>query len=51
MLNTNYGCVASVKAVAMANKEQLAILELGVEEWNEWRQDHPHQPINLIHAS
>lgn len=31
----------------MANKEQLAILNQGVDVWNTWRQEHPHIDIDL----
>lgn len=35
----------------MADKEQLSILEQGVEVWNEWRQDNPDVLIDLEGAN
>lgn len=34
----------------MANEEQLSILKQGVQAWNEWRQMHPTDEIDLRHA-
>lgn len=34
----------------MANKEQLKILKQGVEEWNEWRREHPDESPDLEDA-
>ncbi|MEA5534524.1 pentapeptide repeat-containing protein [Crocosphaera sp. XPORK-15E] len=34
----------------MANREQLEILKLSVQEWNKWRQDNPHVEIDLSQA-
>src|SRR4051812_38029057 len=34
-------CLAPVIPLAMANKEQLEILKRDVDEWNDWRADHP----------
>ena len=34
----------------MANEEQLAILEQGVEVWNKWRRENPAQGIDLSKA-
>jgi len=35
----------------MANEEQLAILSLGVEAWNEWRRENPEVSIDLKKAN
>ncbi len=35
----------------MANEEQLKILKQGVEVWNEWREEHPDEKINLRGAN
>ncbi|WP_354666106.1 pentapeptide repeat-containing protein [Nostoc sp. GT001] len=35
----------------MANKEHLAILEQGVEVWNEWRRKYPRIIPNLTSAN
>jgi len=34
----------------MANPEHLAILKKGVEEWNQWRKDHPTVIPGLVYA-
>ncbi len=34
----------------MANKEQLEILERGVDNWNQWREESPDVPIDLRRA-
>jgi uncharacterized protein YjbI with pentapeptide repeats len=34
----------------MANQDQLKILKQGVEVWNEWRQEHPDEEIDLFEA-
>ncbi len=35
----------------MANDEQLALLKLGMIEWNRWRLSHPDTPIDLAGAN
>lgn len=35
----------------MANKKQLTILKHGVARWNQWRQDHPDEVIDLRGAN
>jgi hypothetical protein len=40
----------SWKGEAMANEEQLALLEAGVEVWNEWRKTRPGEKIDLSQA-
>jgi uncharacterized protein YjbI with pentapeptide repeats len=35
----------------MANEEQLKILKQGVEVWNQWREEHPEEPVNLRGAN
>jgi uncharacterized protein YjbI with pentapeptide repeats len=34
----------------MANSEQLALLQQGIQVWNRWRKDHPQTPIDLRNA-
>lgn len=36
--------------VSMANLEQLALLQQGIQAWNRWRQEHPQTPIDLRNA-
>ena len=35
----------------MANEEHLKILKRGVEEWNEWRREHPEDWPDLTGAN
>ncbi len=35
----------------MANPEHLAILKLGVEQWNKWRREHPEIMPDLSNVS
>ncbi len=35
----------------MANEEQLKILQQGVEVWNQWREEHPEEEIDLREAN
>jgi uncharacterized protein YjbI with pentapeptide repeats len=37
--------------VTVASKEQLAILNQGVDVWNEWREDNPEEEIDLSGAN
>jgi uncharacterized protein YjbI with pentapeptide repeats len=34
----------------MANEEQLALLKQGSEVWNAWRDENPHEPVDLCYA-
>ncbi|MEM7118020.1 MAG: pentapeptide repeat-containing protein [Chloroflexota bacterium] len=34
----------------MADKEQLAVIQKGVEAWNEWRKDNRGERVDFIEA-
>ncbi len=34
----------------MANEEHLRILKQGVTAWNQWREDHPNEIVDLYRA-
>jgi uncharacterized protein YjbI with pentapeptide repeats len=34
----------------MANEEQVALLKQGSEVWNAWRDENPHEPVDLCYA-